>query len=235
MELRAVLFDAGHTLIYIDPVRVVGLLDAAGVSVDLETFRTAEVEARRALQEHVHAGHTGTEPEVWRPYFAALLAGVGVSGERMQDVTERIRREHARAHLWTYPAPGTQDVLRQLSDEGYRLAVISNADGRVRSVLEQVGLAPFFEFVLDSADVGIEKPDAGIFREACRRLDLAPASCLYIGDLLPVDIVGARGAGLQALLLDPLGVHRGDAEVLADLRELPHWLRSRRVGLNRDS
>ncbi len=229
-RFRAVLFDAGHTLLYIDPGRMLRLLASAGIDVERERFCEAERAARRALQEHVVEGRTGTEPEVWRPYFAALLEGVGVPRERIGDVRVRIRREHERAHLWTYVATGTRDVLRRLSGEGYRLAVISNADGRVRSILDQVGLAPFFEFVLDSGEVGMEKPESGIFQEACRRLDLDPAVCLYVGDLLPVDIAGARGAGLHAVLLDPLGIHRGEAETLADLRGLPDWLARRRAG-----
>ena len=107
-----------------------------------------------------------------------------------------------------------------LRDAGYRLAVISNADGRVAGVLREVGLDPFFEFVLDSAVVGVEKPDPEIFREGCRRLELDPARCLYVGDLYPVDYLGATGAGLEAVLLDPLGVHRARAPTVGTLGEL---------------
>ena len=91
---------------------------------------------------------------------------------------------------------GTSEILETLHTDGYRLAVISNADGRIQSLLERVGLLGHFEFVIDSELVGVEKPDAAIFREGCRRLDLPPGECVYVGDLYPVDYLGAREAGL---------------------------------------
>lgn len=223
-RVRAVLFDAGNTLIYADPERMAAMLAAAGAVTDAAAVGAAELEARRRLHELIAEGHAGTEPEVWREYFGALFRGAGVPKERMEEAGRLLRETHAREHLWTHVEEGTTQTLEALADAGYRLGVISNADGRVESVLERVGLRPHFEFVLDSEVVGAEKPDPRIFREACRLLDLDAAVCLYVGDLYPVDYLGATRAGMEAVLLDPLGIHRGHAPTVGRLDALPAFV-----------
>ena len=64
-----------------------------------------------------------------------------------------------------------------------------------------------FEFVIDSGEVGVEKPDPRIFQIALDRMGVTAADALYVGDLYEVDVVGARAAGLDVVLLDPYGVH----------------------------
>jgi putative hydrolase of the HAD superfamily len=69
-------------------------------------------------------------------------------------------------------------------------------------LLAGLGLGGSFEFVIDSHDVGIEKPSPRIFELACERLGLAPARCAYVGDVMAFDIEGARAAGLVPVLFD---------------------------------
>ncbi len=222
--LRAVLFDAGNTLVYVDPRRMCELFAAEGVDVDETTFLDAEMEARRTLHDGIARGASGTEPELWRRYFSTLFTVSGVGEDAFERVSERVREEHRRSHLWTHAVEGTRGVLGALLDDGYRLAVISNADGRVEDVLVRTELRDRFEFVIDSEVVGVEKPDPAIFLEACRRLELPPEACLYVGDLYPVDYVGATSAGLRGVLIDPLGLYEGRAPCVASLAELPAFL-----------
>jgi putative hydrolase of the HAD superfamily len=222
--VEAVLFDAGNTLVYVDAGRLTDILRRAGADTDEERIRRAEIRARRRLHEVIADGHVGTEPEVWRAYFADLFRASGVPPEGMEQAGRGLRDAHANDHLWTYVIPGTARALGALSDHGYRLAVISNADGRVESLLEAVGLRSHFEFVLDSDVVGMEKPDPRIFLDGARRMGIEPHQCLYVGDLYPVDYQGATGAGMQAVLLDPLGLHAGKAPTVASLGELPAYL-----------
>jgi HAD superfamily hydrolase (TIGR01549 family) len=225
--LLAVVFDAGNTLVYVDPRRVLGILAEGGVTTDLARVRRAELDARRRFQERVAEGHRGTEPELWREYFAGVLRGGGADEAAVPDLGRRLREAHAERHLWTWIEPGTRDVLQGLLDAGYRLAVVSNADGRVEEVLRDVGLRDCFELVVDSEVVGVEKPDPGIFLEACRRMKLDPAACLYVGDLYPVDYLGATGVEMEAVLLDPLGLHGGRAPAIERLADLGAWLELR--------
>lgn len=230
MSLRAILFDAGNTLIYADPARMAEIFRSEGSEADAGTVADAELKARRALHDAIRDGHVGTEPEVWHEYFVALFRHGGVSPDRMEAVGRRIREVHAVDHLWTQVEPGTEEALGALLDARFRLGVISNADGRIEKVLERCGLRPFFEFVVDSEIVGAEKPDPVIFQEGCRRLGLPADSCLYVGDLYPVDYLGATAAGMSAVLLDPLGLHDHRAPTIASLTELPSYAASLPVG-----
>jgi FMN phosphatase YigB (HAD superfamily) len=68
-------------------------------------------------------------------------------------------------------------------------------------------LAQYFDVLIDSKLVGFEKPDPRIFQPALAGLGVAPEEALYVGDLYEVDVIGARRAGMAAVLLDPGGLH----------------------------
>jgi putative hydrolase of the HAD superfamily len=119
---------------------------------------------------------------------------------------------HRRQHLWNRPVPGVPEALSALSRAGLRLAAVTNSDGRAEWLLGTLGLAREFEFVVDSAEVGVEKPQAEIFRLACRRLGLAAGECAYLGDVLSIDVAGSARAGLVPVLVDHYGSY-GPEEV----------------------
>jgi putative hydrolase of the HAD superfamily len=86
---------------------------------------------------------------------------------------------------------------------GYKMAIVSNADGTVERGLSELGIRPFFDMVVDSHIVGMAKPDPGIFHHALSGLKAVPNKTLHTGDLYFADIIGARQAGVHAILLDP--------------------------------
>jgi putative hydrolase of the HAD superfamily len=96
---------------------------------------------------------------------------------------------------------GTHALLRALGERGYRIGVLSNWDRRLHRVLEETGLAALIELVIVSADIGIEKPDIGIFREVETRTGCPAQACLHVGDSLHHDLAGARAAGWSGLLV----------------------------------
>jgi HAD superfamily hydrolase (TIGR01509 family) len=141
-------------------------------------------------------------------HVAAGLATAGLPAEAGAAVlAEHDRRPEG---LWCVPDRDAEPVLRELARRGLRLGVVSNADGRVRAQLERAGLAPFFAVIIDSAEVGVSKPDPAIFRMAAARLGVAPAEAVYVGDIYQVDVAGARAAGMRGLWLAPAGVPGGD-------------------------
>lgn len=224
MDIKAIFFDAGNTLVFLDPRVILPILREHGADGDLERFRRAELDARVQLVSRIEEGAFGTEPHIWQEYFVSLMAGSGVPGDLLEAVGERIRDAHRESHLWTWFDPGTVPALQQLKDAGYRMAVISNADGRVEGLMETAGIRDFFEFVLDSELEGVEKPDTEIFQRACRRMGVEPGESLYVGDLYPVDVLGARKAGMQAVLLDPLGNLDYPVDRIPDVAALPSYL-----------
>lgn len=175
---------------------------SAGVGYDDAVFRKAEADAVAAVRKFILERPEARDADRIPFYFDTLLGGLGLAeaGTRA-DACRELAAEHGRANLWSRRADGALETLRMLIERGYRVAVISNADGRVRGLLEAAGLSPLLEFVIDSAEVGLEKPDPRIFHAATDRLGLPPSACAYVGDIYEIDVLGAEGAGLTGVLV----------------------------------
>jgi putative hydrolase of the HAD superfamily len=109
--------------------------------------------------------------------------------------------EHfAEADVWQlYPeVPG---VLVQLQPH-FQLAVISNFDGRLRLILENLGISKFFTHTFVSSELGADKPDPEIYRRALKFIDLKPEEVLHVGDDPQRDWEAASSAGLLVFRLD---------------------------------
>ncbi|HEY2797313.1 MAG TPA: HAD-IA family hydrolase [Thermoanaerobaculia bacterium] len=197
--IRAVIFDAGGTLIHLDGERVCG---AVGVPFEPERFRDAESAAVAAVRAFMLSHRESKDAERVVFYFDHMLSRLGLTDAKARgEAGSRVADEHRRANLWSRPGAGAAETLAELAARRYRMAVVSNADGRVRGLLQDAGVIPWLEFVVDSAEVGLEKPDPRIFHAATERLGLPPASCAYVGDIYEIDVEGARRAGLHPVLI----------------------------------
>jgi putative hydrolase of the HAD superfamily len=146
----------------------------------------------------------GTDQHRAAAYLEALFLLGGVPRERLGEVRDCLTRMHRERHLWSSVAMQSAKSLQRLRTAGLRLGVVSNSDGRVEQALEAAGLRPYFDVVIDSTLLGVEKPDPRIFHAALQALGVAPEEALYVGDLYEVDVVGARSAGIEAVLLGQL-------------------------------
>ena len=158
-----------------------------------------------------------------RAHSLASLASLSPTAldELVTEIGPILRPEGRASVLWRMVMPGVPEALERLQRQGLMLAVISNSDGTCAQSLEEAGLLRYLNFVIDSAEVGVEKPDPRIFEIALARCAADPRRTLYIGDLYHADVVGARGAGLHALLLDPYGDWpEMDCERARDLAEV---------------
>lgn len=114
--------------------------------------------------------------------------------------------------------PEVPAVLQALAEDGFRLAVVSNWDHRLPSLLDQLGIAGWFDAVVYSAAVGVEKPHPGIFARALTVLGVAAERTLHVGDRRIEDLEGAQAVGMRGLLLSR---HPGTAGDLINLSGLP--------------
>jgi HAD superfamily hydrolase (TIGR01549 family) len=137
-------------------------------------------------------------------YLAYVLEGIGVGDPGLVDAMDAWRRAHNQPlGLWTAPEPDAVPALTLARTRGLRTGVISNSNGMIKRILADLGLLPFVDFVLDSQEEGVEKPDPAIFERALARAGVAASEAAYVGDLYSIDVLGARRAGLSAVLLDP--------------------------------
>lgn len=212
MRVRAVLFDAGNTLIrvrgsvgdvYAAAARRHGV-PAEGAAVEA-AFREVFGRRRSGFVAEASRPHSpARERAWWREVVGEVFGALGL----LPELTEGFDAFFGDLYL-TFERPEVWEVfpdvlpaLDALAGRGLPVAVVSNWDSRLHAVLRGLGLAPRLAFALTSAEFGAEKPHPSLFAEAVRRLGLVPGEVLHVGDLLRDDVEGARSAGLQALLLD---------------------------------
>lgn len=218
-EVTAILFDAGGTLIHLDGERI---CRAAGVDADAVAFKRAELDSMNAMRAWIAERPESTDRERLPVFLEGILSRLGLAAEeRRREAARAVVAEHLRSNLWSSAATGAVETLADLRQRGYRIGVVSNADGRVRRLLETAGLSPYLEVVIDSSEVGVEKPDPRIFLEATSRIATPPDACAYVGDIYEIDVLGARGAGLKPILIGPGEAPESDPVVrIRELSEL---------------
>ena len=220
--MAAILFDAGGVLVWPNWNRVAHALRRHGVIADATRLAVADPHARHALDvaEIVNAS---TDDSRGIDYFNLVLTHAGVPlSDETDSALDDVCEYHRSSNLWEHVPDFVIPTLTALKAQGYRLAVVSNANGTLRASFARLGLAAFFETMVDSAEEGLEKPDARLFELALGRVGAAAAEAVHVGDMYHVDIVGARAAGIRALLVDEADLKtQVDCPRIRSISELP--------------
>jgi HAD superfamily hydrolase (TIGR01509 family) len=210
---EAILFDAGGTLVLQDPAALTSRL---GHPIEHRPAFEAHYRSMAAFARRRTAGrHDGWS--WWQQhYFTAL----GVP--EPETAGDRIDNGYG---LWHLPIPGSLEALARLRQMGLRMAVVSNSDGSVGQSLTRAGFGELVEFVIDSHELGVAKPDPVIFQTALERMQLTAGRAWYVGDSIFHDMAGADAAGLgRAILVDPLGLHPEFPDRIGGVDELPEMV-----------
>jgi putative hydrolase of the HAD superfamily len=203
-SVQAITFDAGGTLLY--PYPSVGavyseVMRRHGLSLRASVleaaFRRAWNEAHRAPR--IDLSNHG-EKKWWRYVVRQTLNGLGEPRD-FNTLFEELWHTFAEPRRWRLYG-GARKTLEALRSRGYRLAVLSNWDARLRKLMDGLNLTHFFEHLVISCEVEAEKPDPRIFRAAERLLAVAPGHLLHVGDSVYHDVEGARRAGWHAVRID---------------------------------
>jgi putative hydrolase of the HAD superfamily len=199
--------DAGGVLVHPSWTRIAAALARQGVAVEPAALVRADPEAKHALD--VAHGISQTTDAARAPrYLELVLAHAGIAASAAtQAALAEVRDYHARENLWEELPSEIVPALGRLRRAGLRLVVVSNANGRLRALFDRIGLTPLLDDVIDSFEVGYEKPDPAIFRLALARAGAEPGRAVHVGDLYHVDVVGARAAGVRGVLLDAAGLY----------------------------
>jgi HAD superfamily hydrolase (TIGR01549 family) len=203
MPLTALFFDVGNTLLFPNRERMLRPLHQRGVFPSDEQLREIERQTKREF-DVLEEGDSSVDHGFWQIYYSHLLDQLSIKDEALCHELVTLTRISAN---WCDIRPGTREVLLRLGEK-YRLAVISNADGKIAEVLGRTGLADCFETITDSGIVGKEKPHPAIFEAALSSMGVAPRESLYIGDVYSVDYLGATRVGMQGMLFDVVGAYK---------------------------
>ena len=150
----------------------------------------------------------------------------GLPGELNTDALNGLRKSYSEAIIQMPPVllPHSKEVLKHLSDKGYKIGLISNT-GRtpgsvLRRLLDQMRIASYFDFMTFSNEILVRKPEKQIFMHAIRGLKTLPRLSIHIGDDPKADYQGARNAGMNALLIDRSRKGGRTDDVIGSLEEL---------------
>ena len=186
-------FDAGQTLVELDLDFLARRLSERGLEVAPRALEAAAPAAWQRYDEWVAAGLG----QAWQALMTALLEGAGM--REVQPAVGWLWSEQPRANLFRKPISGMVDLARELVRAGARLAVLSNSEGRLAELLEEISIAEPFAVIVDSGRLGIEKPDRRIFEYTLAAVGIEGAEPIHIGDSWAADIVGARDAGWRSI------------------------------------
>ena len=216
-EPRVIFFDVGNTLLFPNRAKMLDAI-ASDRHPTLEQWQTLE---RRTKQEFDLSMQSGrVDHGFWWTFHTYLLQQLGQDIGILDALVEKTQNS---ANWDQFPSE-TREALDRLRRK-FRIAVISNADGGIERVLTRCGIADCFESITDSGIVGIEKPRKEIFEAALTSMNARSDESLYVGDVYSVDYVGARNAGMQAVLFDVAGAYRDrDLPRVESLQELESWL-----------
>lgn len=227
MAIDTVFLDAGGVLVFPNWARVADVLARHGVAAEARALAAAEPHAKHEMDVAPGIAAAKTDQQRGWVYFNLVLRYAGL---RQSDATDAalddLHAYHQRLNLWEFVPDGVPPALDALRALGFKLVVVSNANGKLRELFDRIGLTPRVDLLFDSYEEGVEKPDPRLFQIALARAGARPGATVHVGDLYHVDVVGAQAAGLRAVLFDAAGLYPdADCPRIRALGELASLLR----------
>ncbi|XP_018578279.1 rhythmically expressed gene 2 protein [Anoplophora glabripennis] len=212
-RLRLITFDVTDTLLKFrsGPGHQYGEIAAIyGILCD-RNILSANFKAhwRKMNQEHPNFGlYSGLG---WEHWWKMVVKGTfkdshfNLDDKKLDNVASHLIEIYKTSICWEQ-CHGVSELLSYIRSKGIPIGIISNFDPRLSTTLVNTRLRHYFQFVLTSYEVGVEKPDTKIFEEAMKASklkNLKPEECLHIGDKTALDYLGARSSGWHgAVIID---------------------------------
>jgi putative hydrolase of the HAD superfamily len=204
MQPEIIFFDMGYTLIHSLPSfehHFCSVLKEHGIEKPHEEVALVEPGAwKRANTPPVpFTLSTDLSRTFWLSYYGILLEELGLP--RLDGFCERlygVLSNSERYGLYADVIPGLEELKRR----GFRLGVISNWEYWLEDRLDALDIRRFFDPVVISGSVGLEKPNPAIFNLALKRAGVSASRAMHVGDSIECDYRPATGLGFQAILID---------------------------------
>jgi putative hydrolase of the HAD superfamily len=211
LTIRAVTFDAGQTLVELDTEMLAARCAERGLSVAAAALDAALPGAWREHERAVAAG--ARHP--WKELMAAVLRGARADAAAVPAVVDWLFEQQPTRNLFRRAIAGMRELVEDLHRRGVPMAVVSNSEGRLEELLDELGWSRWFVAIADSGRLGIVKPDPAIFRWAIQRLGVPAAEVCHVGDSRGADVDGALAAGMRAIWFGPAAHDLADPRVAA--------------------
>jgi putative hydrolase of the HAD superfamily len=230
--IKAVFFDFYNTLISFDPPREELQATACrefGIEIDRKAIPRGywfadDFMSRENARSPIHKRSQADEQAFWSDYEALILrkAGADVTKDLALRIFTRARQLDRRLVLFDDALP----IIRTLRSRGIVLGLVSNLSRALDGHVKELGLTPYIDFALTSWEIGAEKPHPPIFLAALERAGVAASEAIHVGDQYHSDVVGAKGVGINPLLLDRDAFWQevNDCPRIRSLAEIVHHL-----------
>lgn len=206
--IKAVFFDFYNTLATHQPPREKVYADVCkelGIHLEPKRLFTSLSEADMYMRQEssrlpMDKRSEQQKLDFYIEYVTRILKGAGadVGPEIALQIIPRLRNRRWELKI----CEDTLPALEQLKRHGLIIGLISNVIQDMDSTFSHLGLQPYLDIKVTSGEVGHDKPDPEIFLAALKKAGLLPPQAIYVGDQYEIDVVGARGVGMQAVLID---------------------------------
>ncbi len=232
MKTKAVFFDLGGTLLIMRRDRIFRrVLQEGGREVDMDRIHSAYLTAESwwlsSYGPRVLTPEQTTEAyrDLDQKVFSALYPNEPESEAFRVSKSVRKRWPELESEIPLALYPDAEPTLARLKDGEYKLGLVSNAPPDTPRVVEKLGLSRYLDTVVISGVVGYSKPHPEIFRIALREAGVSPGEAVHVGDLYESDVVGARNAGVEGILVDRDGSYSAlDCPRVGSLSEIHRYL-----------
>jgi putative hydrolase of the HAD superfamily len=162
--------------------------------------------------------------ELYMEYQRIVLKGAGINTD--EKTVLKLLAVMQKTQLDIVLFDDTMLTLTELKKRGLTTGLISNIEKNMSETIEKLGIASKLDVVVTSLEAGAPKPQPEIFRYAMQKGNVRPDESIFVGDQYQVDMVGAKSAGMKAILLDRTGYYakKLDTPKIKNLREIVNFL-----------
>ena len=231
MRVSFIWFDIGYTLLYMQRESTYQeALREFGIDKPMDDIKRGfHLTDKLFMREY--PGIFLKPREVYMPSYLGILnyrMGINLNVCELDAYWEEVKKN--MDNYWL-PFKGVSEVLNTLKKDSIGLGVISNWDCTARDVLSAAGLIDYFDHLIISCEVGVNKPDPQIFKLALQTADVKAQECIYVGDNYYDDVLGSRKVGMVAVIINrfgTLGIEEiDDCPIIGDISNVLNFLKGR--------
>ncbi|MBI4188667.1 MAG: HAD family hydrolase [Chloroflexi bacterium] len=213
--IKAIFFDWFNTLARYEPHREElqsQVLQEFDIHVSPQKIMPGlAVADREYLEENAVSPVRKRTPEeqskVYSRYQQTILTEAGVSTslppDRLVQIMKRVQQLAQGMDFVLFD--NVLPTLKTLKERNLTLGLLSNIDWDMQPVCARLGLGPYINFTVTAGEVGADKPEPAFFLAALRKAGVNASEAIHVGDQYKIDIAGAKGVGIKAILIDRYG------------------------------
>ncbi|MAG47641.1 hypothetical protein CL617_03470 [archaeon] len=221
MKYENILFDFGDTLVQLDPSKedvFLNVLKRHNIKIKKEEMKKAFLFYIDMKTSVLTLKNEEEKKEFLIGKNKKILIMLGIKNN-IEQLAIEINSEFKKAHWVLFPE--VISVLEKLKEKGFRLGILSNWESVLHELCKNLDITHYFDFIVASADVGLEKPDPEFFRTVLSKNDMDAEKTVYVGNDYEQDIISSGNLGIKPILFDKDDIYaEKDCDKIRDLNDI---------------